>query len=95
MPAVSVSASRDKDGAVHISLVNAHASDSVDVSCQLEGIEATEIEGRILTSKELDAHNTFDQPESVKPGPFRRARFDDGTLTVPLPPRAVVVLTLT
>jgi alpha-L-arabinofuranosidase len=94
MPAVSVSASRDEKGVVHVSLVNAHATSAVEVSCELEGVEADGVTGRILTASALDAHNTFEGPESVKPVPFEDAKIEDGKLTVDLPARAVVVLTL-
>jgi alpha-N-arabinofuranosidase len=94
MPAVSASASRDDDDVVHVSLVNAHAQAAVEVSCDLEGIDADDVSGRILTAEELDAHNTFDKPQKVKPAEFDGAEIADGMLTVKLPPRSVVVLTL-
>jgi alpha-L-arabinofuranosidase len=94
MPAVSASASRDRDGVVHISLVNAHARESVSVSCELRDVEAKGVSGRVLTAEKLDAHNTFDSPENVKPASFDGATIDGGRLAVKLPPRSVVVLTL-
>jgi alpha-N-arabinofuranosidase len=94
MPAVSMSASRNKQGVVHVSLVNAHASEAVNVSCELAGIDADDVSGRILTAEEVDAHNTFDEPERVKPAEFGGAEIDGGALEVELPPRSVVVLTL-
>jgi alpha-L-arabinofuranosidase len=94
MPAVSVSASRDGQGVVHVSLVNAHARAGVAVSCELRDVEATGVTGRILTAEELDAHNTFEAPENVKPAPFDGAEIAEGKLSVKLPPRSVVVLTL-
>jgi alpha-N-arabinofuranosidase len=94
MPAVSVSASRDRDGMVHVSLVNAHARESVSVSCELRDMEANGVTGRILTADKLDAHNTFENPDNVEPAAFDGATIEDGELTVKLPPRSVVVLTL-
>jgi alpha-N-arabinofuranosidase len=94
MPSVSLSASRDREGVVHVSLVNAHAREEVTVRCRLEGIDADAVSGRILTAEELDAHNTFDEPNQVKPESFDGAEIDDDTLTVKLPARSVVVLTL-
>jgi alpha-L-arabinofuranosidase len=94
MPAVSASASRDRDGVVHVSLVNAHARESVSVSCELRDVEAKSVTGRVLTAEKLDAHNTFDNPENVEPATFDGATIDDGKLAVKLPPRSVVVLTL-
>jgi alpha-N-arabinofuranosidase len=94
MPAVSISASRDGEGVVHVSLVNAHPSQQANVACTLEGIDADAVNGRILTSDKLDGHNTFENPENVKPAAFSGAKIADGKLAVELPPRSVVVLTL-
>jgi alpha-N-arabinofuranosidase len=94
MPAVSASASRDEDDVVHVSLVNAHATADVTVTCELEDVDADDVSGRILTADEVDAHNTFDEPETVKPADFDGAKIEDGKLVVELPPRSVVVLTL-
>ncbi len=94
MPAVSVSASQDGEGVVHVSLVNAHGRDDVTVTCELDGIAAENVNGRILTADEFDDCNTFEHPNNVRPRPFGGADIDDGKLVVKLPPRSVVVLTL-
>jgi alpha-N-arabinofuranosidase len=94
MPALSVSASRDGKGAVHVSIVNAHAHDAVKLGCELSAIESSTVSGRVLTSDKLDAHNTFDEPDHVKPASFDGASLRDGKLTAEIPPRSVVVLRL-
>jgi alpha-N-arabinofuranosidase len=95
MPALSVSASRNDEGTVHVSIVNAHATEELALHCELQALEASSVSGRILTAKELDAHNTFDEPERVKPAGFDGASIKDGKLTANIPPRSVVVLSLT
>jgi alpha-N-arabinofuranosidase len=94
IPALSVSASRDKEGVVHLSIVSAHASAPIRLDCELEGVEASRVAGRILTAKQLDAHNTFDSPDNVKPAPFGGGIIQDGKLSVEVPPHSVIVLTL-
>ena len=94
IPAVSVSASQAGDGVVYVSLVNTHANDSVDLQCKLAGLEATKVTGRVLTADKLDAHNTFDNPEQVKPAEFKDCSIASGTLKTKLPPHSVVVLSL-
>ncbi|MGD9636377.1 MAG: alpha-N-arabinofuranosidase [Pirellulales bacterium] len=93
-PALSASASRDKQGVVHISLVNAHATSAVKLGCELKGVVATSVAGRILTANSLDAHNTFDSPNDVKPADFNGARIDGGKLTAEIPAHSVLMLTL-
>ncbi len=94
MPAVSLSASRDKLGRVHVTLVNAHAREGFDLSIKLPGIDAAGISGRILTAEKLDEHNTFESPQNLVPQPFDGVKLQDGNLEVKLPARSVVVLEL-
>jgi alpha-N-arabinofuranosidase len=93
-PALSASASRDKEGVVHVSLVNAHATSAVKLDCELKGVDANSIAGRILTADALDAHNTFDSPNHVKPADFTGAKLDGNKLTGEIPAHSVVMLTL-
>jgi len=42
----------------------------------------------------MNAFNTFDQPEFVKPAAFKGYKMKDGVLTVTMPVKSVVVLEL-
>ena len=94
IPAVSASASRDKAGKVHVSLVNVHPKEAVTVACELAGVAAKGVTGRVLTGDQLDAHNTFAEPDAVEPRAFDGTKLADGKLTLELPARSVVVLEL-
>lgn len=91
LPAISVSASRDDQGKVHISLVNIDASRSHPVSLNLKGLVSGDMDAAILRSGNLQDHNTFDNPEKIKPVSFRDFRFRNGMLTASLPPFSVLV----
>jgi alpha-N-arabinofuranosidase len=93
LPAVSVSASRNNRGNVHISFVNIDPNNIQEVSISLRGMSAQSATGRILTGKIQD-HNTFDQPDKLSPAVFSDVRIKDNQLTVKLPPVSVVVLEL-
>jgi alpha-N-arabinofuranosidase len=92
IPAASASATRDQSGVVHISLVNTHPHEALPVACRLEGISAGSVAGRILTAPEMNAHNTFHQPDAVRPAPFQDIKLAGGVLELTLPPKSVVVL---
>jgi alpha-L-arabinofuranosidase len=92
LPAVSVSASKDKQGKVHISLVNIDARQTNDVSVNVKGLITSTITARILTAPTLQSHNTFDKPANVAPAPFNKFTRNQDNLTVTLPPFSVVVL---
>lgn len=94
LPAVSVSASRDKAGKVHVSLVNIDPSKPQEISVDLKGLKATGLTGRILTSANVRDHNTFENLTKVKPAAFNGAKLSGDKLTVNLPPVSVVVLEL-
>jgi alpha-N-arabinofuranosidase len=91
---LSGSASRDKAGRVHLSLCNLNPNQSADVRCELRGMALNAIRGRILTADRMNAHNTFDAPEQVRPDEFQGATIQDNQFTVTLPARSVVVLEL-
>ncbi|MBT1702315.1 alpha-N-arabinofuranosidase [Chryseosolibacter indicus] len=94
LPAVSVSASVDNKGVSHISLVNIDLKNSQEISISLSDIAAKTVQGRILTSAQVTDHNTFENPEKIKPAPFKGAQLKNNVLTVKLPPVSVVVLEL-
>lgn len=92
LPAVSVSASRNKAGKTHISYVNIDPNKSQEVSLNLRGISVKGASGRILSSAKVQDCNTFQQPELIKPVEYKGAVLRGDTLKVTLPPASVVVL---
>lgn len=94
LPAISVSASKDKNGIVHISLVNIDDAKSQFIRADMNGMAYTQVSGRILVSPNIQDHNTFDDPEKVRPVPFNNFKKEGSRLSVTLPPVSVVVLSL-
>jgi len=94
MPAVSGSAVRARDGKVHVALSNLDPNQANTVTVKLDGLNAANVSGRVLTAPAINSHNSFDAPEVVKPAAFAGAQISGGALTVTLPPKSVVVLDL-
>jgi alpha-N-arabinofuranosidase len=94
IPAVSASASRDKAGKVHLSLVNTDPTRTIKVDTKLAGKSFKGVKGEVLTSGTMQAHNTFDKPETLKPAPFAGAKLAGDTLSIQLPAMSVVMLEL-
>jgi alpha-N-arabinofuranosidase len=92
IPSIHASASRDKAGKVHLSLVNLDAQHAAQVSAKISGAKASNVTGRVLTAGAIDARNTFEQPDAVKPSAFTALELKEGKLSVALPARSVVVL---
>jgi alpha-L-arabinofuranosidase len=93
VPSVHATASRDASGKIHISLVNLDPNRGARISVTVPG-GSTIDSGRILTASALNARNTFEQPDAVKPAPFDGAKVAGETLTAELPSKSVVVLEL-
>ena len=92
--ATSATASRDARGVMHMTMSNIDPNRARTVVVELRGARASQVAGRILAAPAMNGHNTFEQPEVVRPVAFTGARVADGRLTVTLPARSVVVLEL-
>lgn len=93
-PHVSASASKSKDGTLHISLCNLDKIKAAELNIDLRGMNATDISGRILTSNEMNAMNTFENPNHVVPEDFTGFTAEDNILNIELPSKSVVVLAI-
>jgi alpha-N-arabinofuranosidase len=93
VPSVNATASRDAAGKIHLSLVNLDANRPAQISVSVPSGSSV-VGARILTAPALNAHNTFDQPDAVKPVAFDRASVQGETLTANLPSKSVVVIEL-
>lgn len=92
VPAISISASKDKDGVNHISLVNIDPTKEISVEINVADLDAKKFTGLILTSSKLQDHNSFENPDKVKPADFKGYKLKKGVLTVKLSPYSLVVL---
>ncbi len=92
LPALSASASKDKNGVVHISVVNIDPAKEVKLLIDLRGGDYSDVTGRILTAPELNAHNTFEKPEEVKPAVFSDLKIKKNIVSLNVPPKSIIVL---
>jgi alpha-N-arabinofuranosidase len=89
IPMVDVSAARGKDGKLVLAIVNSDPSHAVQLVTNLTG----SAQGRIVTAIAMDAHNTFAQPNMVRPLPFKNSN-TDGKLAFDMPAKSVAVVTV-
>ncbi len=94
IPAISISASRDSLGVVHISLVNIDPTSTITVRTSLEDLPSKMVTGQVLTAERFNDINTFTQPAIVKPAAFNGMKKQGSELIVALPPQSIVVLEL-
>ena len=92
IPAVNASASKDKNGAVHISFVNTDPHHSINIGVPLTGFQSANISGLVLHSAGFADVNSFENPDLVKPVLFNGFKKEGNHIAVVLPPLSVVVL---
>lgn len=92
VPAISIAASKDEQGKTHISIVNIDAEKTNELVLDIEGLNIKTVMGTILKSAKLQDHNTFENPNLIRPIDFKDFKLKNGKLTLKLPPFSVVVL---
>jgi len=92
IPALDVSASRDWSGKIHLSICNLNPNKPDKLSCEIRGAKVTGISGTVLTAPAINSHNTFDNPDVVKPKAFNDAMLKGNGFEATLPAKSVVVL---
>ena len=92
LPALSASASKDKNGLIHISLVNIDAKNKHKIEIDMQELGIKNVTGTILASPKLQDHNTFDNPTQIKPAVFKGFETKKGKLEITIPAFSVVVL---
>jgi alpha-L-arabinofuranosidase len=92
IPKISATAALGNDGKLYLGLVNTHPRESEQVHID-RSKPITKASGRMLTGASLDAHNTFAEPNRVRPTTVELTGAK-GSLAVTLPPRSIFVLAL-
>jgi alpha-N-arabinofuranosidase len=95
LPQLSVSASKNNAGVVHVSLCNLDSRTAAAVTLDLSSqATITGISGRIVTADTMQAHNTFAQPEVVTTAALQTLSHNGQQVQVQLPPMAVAVVAI-
>ncbi|HET6977071.1 MAG TPA: alpha-N-arabinofuranosidase [Pyrinomonadaceae bacterium] len=94
IPALSVSASRDISGRIHLSIVNLDPNRAAEISGSVSSVAIRNVSGEVLTATQMNAVNTFEQPNAVKPASFNGFKVQGSQLSLSIPAKSVVVLEL-
>ena len=90
--ALDASASRDKAGRLHLSLVNLDPNRPARVSLRVAGATPKAVSGRLLTAPAMNTINTFDRANAVSPVQLNDIKVQGAEITLSLPSKSVVVL---
>jgi Alpha-L-arabinofuranosidase len=94
IPMVSASAAKTKDGNIVISLANVSLDKAQNIDVDIEDAGIKNISGEILTSKNIGDYNDFNNPDVVKPVPFKDVKVKRNSLKVKIPAKSIVVLNI-
>jgi alpha-N-arabinofuranosidase len=94
VPSLSASASRDSAGRLHLSLVNLDPNHAAEIATSISSGSIRNVSGEVLTATMMNAMNTFDQPNTVKPTAFSSFKLQGSQLSLSVPAKSVVVLEL-
>jgi alpha-N-arabinofuranosidase len=94
IPGLSVSASRDKAGKLHVTLCNLNPNTPAAVTAELTGAKPKRISGRVLTAATIAAHNTFEASDRVQPTVLAECQMTEQGFAATLPAKSVAVLEL-
>ncbi|MDD5935353.1 MAG: alpha-L-arabinofuranosidase C-terminal domain-containing protein [Clostridiales bacterium] len=91
VPNLSQSVSQGPDGKLQLTISNASLTESYDVESIIAEYRVKGAVGKILCDK-MDAHNTFEAPETVKPVDFLDLKINDKGVAFSIPACSVVQL---
>jgi alpha-N-arabinofuranosidase len=91
LPMLDASASRNAAGQLQLSLVNLDPHRSAQVTLRGASGSAT---GRLLTAGAMTAHNTFEHPKAVRSVAFSSTDQRQGSPSLTLPAKSVLMVTL-
>ncbi len=80
-----------KNKAVTLTVVNPDLTRSMNTQVGLRGAKIAQAKGIVLTNGDMHAHNTFDQPDNIRPAPLQ-VSISQGAVMVNIPPASVTKL---
>lgn len=93
VPEMNVSASRSKNGKIHVTMVNLNPKKEISTDLIMLGIGFKQIKGEVLTSDSYSDYNSFDNADKVVAKQFNSIKkSDDNIAVVKMPPLSVVAL---
>lgn len=94
LPALNVSASKDANGVIHVSIVNLDPKNAISTNCSLGQVAVKSVNGQIVTAADLATFNSFEKPNEVVMTDFKGAKYKDGVLSLTIPAKSVITIAL-
>jgi alpha-N-arabinofuranosidase len=92
IPKISFSASKSAEGYSTLSVCNVDPREKAELTCTLKGMKVEHVTAQTITSEKMNDHNTFENPETVRPKPFNNLSWEGENLKMELAPKSITVL---
>ena len=92
MPEVSVTASKDASGKLHVSIANPVVDKAQTLVLSFDDLNPKNVTGEVLAAPTIQSYNDFGKEPAVAPKPFTAFKKNGKTLTVTVPAASVVSL---
>ncbi|HHU77868.1 MAG TPA: alpha-N-arabinofuranosidase [Clostridiales bacterium] len=92
LPGLSVSASKNKDGNIFLTIANPDPSNSIELFVEIRPGVVKKVGGSIVTSGNMQDFNDFDYPDKIRVRKFDTARPGAGGVTATIPPMSIISL---
>ncbi len=93
VPHLYESVSLGTDGKIHVTLTNLSITEDVEIDAEFTDTPVKQVAGTILTGK-MNAYNTFDAPETVKPAEFTGCTVKENKVAFTIPACSVLHLAI-
>jgi alpha-N-arabinofuranosidase len=95
IPALSVSASKNKQGTVNITIANVSPGKDLETDIEIAGLNNLKIvNSEIITSDKINDYNDFGKEEVVNIDNFSGAEINGNKIEVNIPSKSVILITL-
>ena len=92
VPEVSVTASRDKAGKIHLSIVNPELEKEQTLLIAFDALQPKTVSGEMLHADSIDAYNEFGTAPRVGVKPFKGAKITKAGIELKLPAASILTL---
>ncbi|MDV6331253.1 alpha-N-arabinofuranosidase [Asticcacaulis sp. 201] len=94
LPAFNASAAKGKDGKTYIGISNMDPNDSLVLTVDIGGLKVKNVTGQVLTAEKMDAANPIGGKAVVAPVAYTGGKIKGNQLTLDIPAKSVVVVSL-
>ena len=82
------------EGIINVTLTNTDLENDAEITVAIAADGKPEVAGEILTSRNIGDYNSFENSEVVKPVQFKDFKVKDGKITVKMPAKSIVSLSI-